>query len=79
MKQVDSGEQHHSLTTFTWDALKENSKQAKTLWNNFRRSDGKNYQARTNGIFRHGPTIWNVMQRNAWIGVTSWDRTTQQL
>ena len=49
MKQVDSGEQHHSLTSFTWDALKENSKQAKTLWTiRGQCSNVEKFQARTN-------------------------------
>ena len=74
--------QHHSLTTFTWVALKENVKLARILWKipkyfriqNFCQSFLKSYQFPGNRmrIFLHGLMIWNVMQRNVWKEIANW-------
>ena len=71
--------QHLSLIMYTWDALKDNVKSAKTLWTitepclnrKFQRGEQKNYHSLKIFVFLHGLMIWRVMQRNVWSDIVS--------
>ena len=77
--------QHFSLITYTWAALKDNAKQAKILWTitepcsnrEFPREEWRNYHSLEIFLFLHGLMTWLVMQRNVWNDIVSWQ--TRQL
>ena len=77
--------QHHSLNMHTWDALKDNVKQAKILRTitepcsnrEFPRVQRKNYHAWKIRISLRSPMTWKVMPRNVWNDIVSFQ--TRQL
>ena len=64
---------------FSWDALKDNVKQAKILWTirepclnrEFQRGKQKSFHTLRIFVFLHGLMIWRVMQRNVWSDIVS--------
>ena len=66
--------QHLSLIMFSWDALKDNVKQAKILWTitepclsrKFPRDEQKSFHTLRSFEFLHGIMIWKVLRRNLW-------------
>ena len=72
--------QHPSMITYTWCALKENVRQAKILRTitescsncEFPRVELKNLHTPITFIFPHGLMTWLVMQRSVWNDIVSW-------
>ena len=72
--------QHLSWITFTWAALKDNVKQAKTLWtiiepclnHEVPRGELKSIRTLRILVFLHGLMTWLVMRRYVWSDVVSW-------
>ena len=79
-KEVDWENQHHSLTVYTWDVLKDKVKKAKILWtitepclnHEFPRAKLKSFHTLRILVFLRGLMIWRVMQRNVWNDIVSW-------
>ena len=72
--------QHLSLNMCTWCALEDNVKQAKILLTStepllnheFPPVKLKNFHTPRIFVFLRGPTIWQVMPRNVWNDIVSW-------
>ena len=80
MKKLIWESQHLSLIMYTWDALKDNVKQAKILWTitepcfnrEFPRVELKSFSTLRFFVFLHGLLIWKVMRRNVWSDIVSY-------
>ena len=79
-KKLKEENQHLYLIMYTWDALKDDVKQAKILLTitepcfnaEFPQEQLKNYHAQKICVFLRGLMTWRVMPRNVWSGIVSW-------